>query len=64
MDRLQEGDRVVLVKQKDNRYDSNAVAVALPDDYNGNPDEFDFDNILGYISRESNAQLAAMLDMG
>lgn len=64
MDELQEGDKVVLVRQKDNRYDSNAVAVTLPDGYNGNPDEFDFDNILGYIPRECNAQLATMLDMG
>ena len=64
VDELQEGDRLVLVRQKNNHYDSNAVAVALLDDYNGNPDEFDFDNILGYIPRECNAQLATMLDMG
>lgn len=61
---LQVGTRLALVREKNNAYDQNAVAVALIGDYDGNPDDFDFNFILGYIPRKDNAALAAMLDMG
>lgn len=61
---LQVGTRFALVRQKNNAYDKNAVAVALAGDYDGNPEDFDFDFILGYIPRKDNEALAAMLDAG
>lgn len=63
-DELQIGTKLALVREKNNAYDKNAVAVALAGDYDGNPDDFDFDFILGYIPRKDNEALAAMLDMG
>lgn len=61
---LHEGVELALIREKDNKYDCNAVAVALASDYDGNPDDFDFDFILGYIPRAENAELAAMMDAG
>lgn len=61
---LQVGTKLALVRQKNNAYDKNAVAVALAGDYDGNPEDFDFDFILGYIPRKDNENLAAMLDAG
>lgn len=61
---LQVGTKLALVRQKNNAYDKNAVAVALAGDYDGNPEDFDFDFILGYIPRKDNEALAAMLDAG
>lgn len=58
------GARLALVRQKDNEYDENAVAVCLADDYDGNAEDFDFDFILGYVPRTDNAELAAMMDAG
>ena len=63
-DELQIGTKLALVREKNNAYDKNAVAVALAGDYDGNPDDFDFDFILGYIPRKDNEALTAMLDMG
>ncbi len=63
-DELYVGAKLALVRDRKNKYDKNAVAVALADDYDGNPDDFDFDFILGYIPRKDNASIAAMLDMG
>ena len=53
-----------MVREKGNLHDRNAVAVALADDYNGDPEDFDFDCILGYVPRTENAHIAMMLDMG
>lgn len=62
---LHVGDEVALVRHRGNSHDENAVAVAMADEYFGDPDDFDFDNcILGYIPKKCNPQLAAMLDMG
>ena len=61
---LEEGVEVALVRQKDNKHDPNAVAVALTDDYDGDPENFDFDFILGYVPRSENAELAKLLDAG
>lgn len=63
-DELEVGTKVALVREKDNKYDKNAVAVALFDDYDGDPDDFDFDFILGYIPKTENEQIAQMFDMG
>jgi len=63
-DELEVGTKLALVRDRHNKYDSNAVAVALADDYDGNPDDFDFDFILGYIPKSDNAELAAMMDAG
>ena len=63
-DELHEGDKLALIRQKDNRHDKNAIAVALADDYDGDPNDFDFDLILGYVPRTENTHLAMMLDMG
>lgn len=62
---LHVGDEIALVRQHGNSHDENAIAVAMADEYDGDPDDFDFDNcILGYIPKKCNEQLAAMLDMG
>lgn len=63
-DELCAGTKIALVRDKNNKHDSNAVAVALADDYNGDPDDFDFDFILGYVPRTENAEIAALLDAG
>ncbi len=63
-DELEAGTKVALVRENGNQYDRNAVAIALAGDYEGNPDEFDFNLILGYIPRTENAEIARMLDMG
>lgn len=63
-DELSEGTKVALVRDRNNKHDRNAVAIALADDYDGDPDDFDMDFILGYIPRTENAEIAAMLDAG
>ncbi len=63
-DELYVGARLALVREKDNPHDSNAIAVALTDDYEGNPEDFDFDFILGYVPRNENRHLASMIDLG
>lgn len=61
---LYEGTELALIREKDNKHDKNAIAVTLADDYDGNPDDFDFDYILGYVPRSENKHLANMMDMG
>lgn len=63
-DELYVGAELALVRQKRNKYDPNAVAVALAGDYDGDPDNFDFDFILGYVPQAENEHLATMMDMG
>ena len=63
-DELYEGIDLVLIREKDNKHDKNAIAVALAEDYDGNPDDFDFDFILGYVPRTENKDLATMIDLG
>ena len=63
-DELEVGAKVALVREKSNKFDKNAVAIALADDYDGNPEDFDFDFILGYVPKTENEQIAQMLDMG
>lgn len=61
---LEVGTKLALVRDRNNKHDRNAVAIALADDYDGAPDDFDFDYILGYIPRTENAEIAAMMDAG
>lgn len=63
-DELCEGTKIALVRDRKNKYDENAVAVALTDDYDGYADDFDFDFILGYIPRTENVEIAALMDAG
>lgn len=63
-DELYEGAELALVREKDNQHDKYAIAVALADDYDGDPDGFDFDFILGYVPRTENKHLANMMDLG
>jgi hypothetical protein len=64
-DELCIGAKLALVRQPDNKYDKNAIGVALVDDYDTEkPESFDFNFILGYIPRSENEELAAMMDEG
>ena len=63
-DELEEGVALALVRDKKNKYDSNAVAVCLANDFDGDIENFDFDFILGYLPRTANSEVAAMLDAG
>lgn len=63
-DELEVGQEVALVRDRKNKFDPDAVAVALKDDYDGDPDNFDFDFILGYLPKSENSEIARMLDMG
>ena len=63
-DELYVGAELALIRQKDNEHDEYAIAVALADDYDGDPDDFDFNLILGYVPRTENEELAKMMDMG
>ena len=63
-DELEAGQEVALVRERKNKYDKNAVAIALKDDYDGDSDNFDFDFILGYVPKSENEEIAKMLDMG
>lgn len=63
-DELCEGAELVLIREKGNPHDKNAVAVAFAGDYSGDPDDFDFDFIIGYVPRTENELIAQMMDMG
>ena len=63
-DELYEGAELALVREKDNKHDKYAIAVALADDYDGDHDNFDFEYILGYVPRAENQHLATMMDLG
>lgn len=63
-DRLCVGTKLALVREKLNPHDKNAVAVAVADDYDGDPEDFDFTLILGYVPRAENEYIAALLELG
>ena len=63
-DKLQEGTKLVLIREKHNIHDENAVAVALADESNDWTDDIECGPILGYIPRKQNKSLATLLDMG
>ena len=61
---LYEGMELKLVRHKNNEHDKYAIAVALAGDYDGDSEDFDFSCILGYVPRNENQHLAAMMDLG
>ena len=61
---LSNGVKLALIRHRNNKYDKNAIAVALASDYDGNPKRFNFNNILGYVPKTENSHLADMFDMG
>lgn len=63
-DELYEGAELVLVREKNNKHDRNAVAVVLADDFDGDTENFDFDFIIGYVPRTENEFIAQMMDLG
>lgn len=63
-DELQEGTKLVLVREKDNAYDENAVAVAMAGDSDDGSENIDLGPTLGYIPRKVNQSLSTLLDMG
>lgn len=63
-DELYVGAKIALVRERCNKYDRNAVAVALADDYDGDPEGFDCNLMLGYIPRTCNSAIAVILDTG
>lgn len=63
-DELYEGAKLVLVREKDNVHDEDAIAVALADESNDWSDENECGPTLGYIPRKVNKSLATLLDMG
>lgn len=63
-DKLYEGAKLGLVRHRKNTHDSNAIAVVATTDYKGDPDDYDFENIIGYIPRNSNTEIAVMMDDG
>ncbi len=63
-DELGPGTELVLVRERNNPYDGKAVAVGLPSEYDGDPDDYDFDTKLGYVPKAENGEIADLLDMG
>lgn len=63
-DDLYEGEEVKLVRQRHNKYDDNAVAVALTDDAVGEDAGVELCRILGYVPRDKNSEIAALMDAG
>ena len=63
-DELEEGMEVALIRDKNNSHDKHAVAVAPLSDYAGDPEDYDFDFIFGYVPRTENKELATMMDAG
>lgn len=63
-DELYEGAKLILVREKDNAHDEEAIAVALAGESNDWFDDIECGPTLGYIPRKINKSLAALLDMG
>ena len=61
-DELYEGVQLVLLRERTNKHDRNAVAVMLANDFDG--DEENLDCIIGYVPRKENEMVAKMMDMG
>ena len=57
-DKLKVGTKLSIVRDGENRYDGDAVAIAYVDEQLKEP------VCLGYIPREENSLLASFLDMG
>ena len=46
---VDEGEQLVLIRDYNNKHDFNAVAIAFAGDYEGDPEYFDFEYIIGYV---------------
>lgn len=62
--KIEDKASIVLIRDKENPFDPNAVVVALAEDYFANPDNFDLRNILGFIPKKDNSEIAKLLDAG
>ena len=60
-DELHVGTQLLLVRDLDNRFDANAVAVVYRKTF-GDDESEDF--MLGYISQDENERIAGFLEMG
>lgn len=63
-DELYEDAELVLVREKNNKHDRNAVAVVLADEFDGDAENFDSNFIIGYVPRTENEFIAQMMDLG
>ena len=63
-DRIGKGTEIVLLREKDNKFDPNAVAVALAEEFSQDSENFDFKNIIGYIPKKENLEISKALDAG
>lgn len=61
---LTEGMELRLVRQTDNPHDRFAVAVVPAEDYPEILEDFDFDEILGFVPRSENHLIAQLMDLG
>jgi hypothetical protein len=61
---VDEGEQLVLIRDYNNKHDSNAVAVAFAGDYEGDPENFDFEYIIGYVPKSDNELIAQLMDQG
>ena len=59
--KLEVGTHLKLVRELDNRFDQNAVAVVYENELGNNEVE---DVLIGYIPRSDNSDLASFLEMG
>ncbi|EJX02070.1 hypothetical protein EVA_09824, partial [gut metagenome] len=59
-----EGEDLILIRDYNNRRDPHAVAVAFFGDYCDDPEDFDFDYIIGYVPKTDNELIAQLLDCG
>lgn len=58
------GKDVILVRENNNKYDNNAIALALASDSDSCPTKSDDRFVFGYIPKSQNAELATMIDAG
>lgn len=63
-DDLEIGTDLALVRHRGKTEDDNAVAVIIADDFDGFPEDYDFDLALGCLPHSDNSDIAALLDAG
>ena len=61
---VDEGEQLVLIRDYNNKHDFNAVAIAFAGDYEGDPENFDFEYIIGYVPQSDNELIAQLMDQG
>lgn len=63
-DELKVGTKLCLVRDMDNRFDKNAIAIVYHKTVELDNAQMDDEYILGYIPRNQNETMAALLEMG